>query len=237
MSYKKGWVEEPTVTKKEGPIGGLEFNHPAYGSIGAYRTTGQASLYGSDFRHQHYVTIYLKRSTLRRDLSNDWPHAHTELFEVALSEAQWATFVSSMNVGSGVQCTIKRTMGQQVPGLPDPQSRTEQFSHEVKERMAKGLNELNELAQMITTMGLSGKKQKELLDKITASKMQLTNNVKFVADQFDEHMEDTTEKAKIEINAYATHTLIGLGLDQLGKSSPIALEHLHGKSEDEPDEH
>lgn len=61
----------PTETTEKGPGGSMTtiLRHPAYGSISVSHVTGNANLYGSDFAHQHYVTITISRSELRRDLA------------------------------------------------------------------------------------------------------------------------------------------------------------------------
>ena len=63
---------------------------------------GSTNLYDSDFRHNHYMTITIRASELHRDLNRDWHFGRNELIEVALTESQWATFVSAPNMGSGL---------------------------------------------------------------------------------------------------------------------------------------
>ena len=55
-------TEPPVVTEDNSPMGGVKLNHPAYAKIGAYRVQGHATLYGSEFNHQHYVKVVIKRS-------------------------------------------------------------------------------------------------------------------------------------------------------------------------------
>lgn len=109
-------VEQPVVTDK----GDEEIiTHPAFAQISASRVSGGTYLYGSDFQHHNYVTISIKlsESHQRKGSGRDWAFGREEILEVALSEAQWATFVSTMNVGDGVQCTLSRKNGSFVPGL------------------------------------------------------------------------------------------------------------------------
>ena len=59
------------------------------------------------------------------------------IIEVAMSEAQWATFVSSLNQGSGVQCTLDYSMQDgSIPAIAAPKDRRTQFSQELQERFA-----------------------------------------------------------------------------------------------------
>lgn len=55
--------------------------------------------------------------------------------------------------------------------------------------------------------------------------MELRSNLPFVAKQFDEHMEDIVEDAKVEIHGYMTNTLQRAGMDVLKESLPLAIEH------------
>jgi len=109
--YERHDPQEPTIEVKKGPGNADEAveQHPAYAQIGANRVSGGAYLYGSDFKHQHYITIQIHDSELHRQLSGDRAHSKRRLIEIAMSEAQWATFVSSLNQGGGVQCTLEFT--------------------------------------------------------------------------------------------------------------------------------
>lgn len=62
--------------------------HPAFGQISVSRVAGHRHLYGSDFAHQHYVTLTIRGSEMHRSLARDWPYAREHLVEVSLSEAQ-----------------------------------------------------------------------------------------------------------------------------------------------------
>jgi hypothetical protein len=92
-----------------------DMTHPSWAMIGASRVShsaGGSALFDSDIRHQHTVTVSISTASRRRDLNRDWLHAEREFVEVEMSEAQWASFVSSMNAGSGVPCTIRRHAAQ-----------------------------------------------------------------------------------------------------------------------------
>src|SRR4051812_4593225 len=109
-------IVQPTVNEH-----GAE-RHPAWAMIGASRVQNGgpgATLFDSDIRHQHTVRVSISTASRRRDLNRDWLHAEREFVEVEMSEAQWASFVSSMNVGNGVPCTLRRCEGEyEVPGMP-----------------------------------------------------------------------------------------------------------------------
>lgn len=207
----------PTVTEAERNSTYIE--HPAFGMIRASRVSGNASLFGSDFVHHNYVTITICKAKTRRELSTDWDFAGDELIEVNLSEAQWATFVSSMNVGSGVTCTIDHILGEYLPFLPQPEQSNQQFKDEMQQQMADMQKELQSMASTLEG-AISKTKATELKTRMERLSSRLTGNLGFVAKQFDEHMERITEKAKIEINAHAINLVHQAGLEALANRAP-----------------
>lgn len=217
-------TEEPVYTLVENNR--TRITHPAFGQISASRVSGNTNLYGSDFNHHNYITITLSRSEVDRHLSNDWHYAKNEMFEVALSEAQWATFVSSLNIGGGVPCTIQHTLAASpgyTPALPNAPDRREQFAGEIAENMVEAQKALEELEILIMDSKLSGAAQKAMRDKLRMASREIGSSTKFVADQFDQHMETSVEKAKIEVNAYATRAIMAAGLDRLGVAPPVVM--------------
>ena len=134
-----------------------------------------------------------------------------------MSESQWATFVSSMNVGDGVPCTIRTLMGEYIPELPLSDQKTK-FARHASEANAKGLESLAKLSEAIGRMGLSKSKEKELQDLAATTLRELKSNTDYIAERFEEHMETTVEKAKTEVHGYMNHHLRSAGL--LGAAAP-----------------
>ncbi len=224
--------QEPTTEIYDGPSGGTIEKHPSYGNIGASRVTGHINLFGSDFTHQAYVAIRIHTSSMKRSLSNDWTYAEDELIEVALSEAQWATFVSAMNIGDGVPCTIQHIGKKDVPQIPEPPKRKRQFQDELGEHFELVNKALQDLKTTIESSNLSGKAKKEMLNHLATAYRNLTPNQKFVADQFGEHMETQIENAKIELAAYMQNAISRAGLTALANTvTPLQLEN---KPEEKP---
>jgi len=203
------------VCKNKDDLHGDTYEHPAFAQIGASRVSGGATLYGSDFQHQHFVTITIYRSELKRNLSMDWHYGHDELISVALSEAQWAAFVSSMNVGTGVCCTLQHVGGERVEQLKPPQKRNDQFKQEMADGMKKSAEMCDKLREALAQSGMSQKKQWDMQRMLDAIQAGIGGSANFIADQFGEHMEHVTERAKTEVNAYALRTLMGLGADAM----------------------
>jgi hypothetical protein len=133
---------------------------------------------------------------LHRDLSSDWIHGGDELIELSMSEAQWASFVTAMNIGDGVQCTLEYVGDERIPALPEPASRADQFASEMKRTVEASSKALRELSKEVEGMGLPKGKTRQILGSIGHALMQLESNAPYVAKRFDEHVEEGVEAAK-----------------------------------------
>lgn len=208
------------------PIHGSVERHPAYGLIEAHRWTGgSAFLYGSDFRHESGVSIAIKRSELCRGLSRDYAAERDVLIEVHLSEAQWATFVSTLNSGIGTQCTLRWLPDEDLPGIERVTERKKQFAEEMGEHLGR----LKEIAARLKAMEESGKFSKREIRDVRISLENFEPNVGFVAEQFREHVEEVTEHAKIEVSAYVAGAIQKAGLAALKGGGPISIEDSKGR--------
>lgn len=217
-------IEHPTVKRVETEFSKEIWTHPAYAQISVSRVSGETHLYGSDFNHQHYVSISIKSSCLHRTLSRDWPLATSqEYISIDMSEAQWAEFVSSFNVGSGVQCTLVSFKGEKISSLPPPESKEEKFKNEARETLTDALKALTGLSESIKTTKLSQKQQIDLLEQVDTVRRELLDTLPYVLDSFNEYMETTVQKAKVEINSHATHAIVKAGVEALGIEPVIKL--------------
>lgn len=209
---------------KDDPLSDSIERHPAYAQIQANRWTAGPTgvfLYGSDFRHNAGVSITISRSELHRGLSNDWPSSREELIEVNLSEAQWATFVSTLNAGTGPQCTLSHVAREGVPGIERGSDRKKQFKLEASE----ALKEAEAAAERLSELIEKGGRKTEMRDaiRIILSSFSSQSGVSFIAEQFGEHIEKVTEHAKIEVSAYIAGAIHRAGLVALKDGSPISL--------------
>lgn len=208
-------VQEPKLVEKD-RLHGDTYEHPAFGQIRVNRVSGHAHLFGSDFTHQHYVIVEIETCQLVRSLNHDRYHGDKPLIRVAMSEAQWAAFVSSMG-RSGPPCTIERLGFEGIPQLPPPQDRAKQFGGEMKGKLHKVLARLDE--------AIAGAKTKAQEKELRGIRQELTANLEFIAGSFDEHMENTVEAAKGEIHGYIQNQIERAGLQVLtGGQAPFALE-------------
>jgi hypothetical protein len=216
-------IQDIEVSQQDGPMAGTVHKHPAFGQIVASRIQGEKVLYGSDLKHRNFVTIRITGSELHRSNSKDWNFERQQYVEVALSEAQWATFVSSMNMGGGTPCTLVTMGGKSIPQLPDPESRREQFNGELSDTMRDALAQLQAMRAELADAKISATLRNSMTSRIDMAIQEITKNVPFVAEQFDRHLEQQVERAKTEINAYATVTLMRAGLENHGGKGPVQM--------------
>lgn len=219
-------IEEPKVLKT--PAHGHQdretTTHPAFGQISCARVSGKTALYGSDFIHRNFMAIRVATSSMDRTLSRDWHSERQQIIEVWLSEAQWATLVSSPNTGGGVPCTLKWTRETgEVPGLPPPKSRADQFTQEMKDTVGDALGRLDKAIRKLDSLGITKQKADQLREELQMARQEIRSNLPFVAQSFGEHVEDTIEAAKTEIHGFMQATIQRAGIAALS-GSPLPLE-------------
>lgn len=196
-------IVEPTATDR-----GYE-SHPAWVLIGASRVTGNAVLFDSDVRHQHYVVVKLSRAERKRELHHDWIHPRQEFIEVAMSEAQWASFVSSMNSGSGVPATLTFDLSAEnphVPGVPY-ESRLAESMSEVRTATVDAAAHVQE--------ALAAYKEHKTAGNLRSLEYAIENlpaNLEFAGTSLSGHAENVVQRAKADIEAFVTAKAQQLGL-------------------------
>jgi hypothetical protein len=183
--------------------------HPAWALIGAHRvsSTPGAVLFDSDLHHQHYVAVSIRAASRRRDLHRDWLHGHEEYIEVAMSEAQWASFVSSMNVGDGVPCTVERRGREQVPGMPY-QPRLAESMDEVDNAADEALQKINDAFEKY--------REHKTVTNLRALEFAIKHapsNMRFAAQSLSEHAENVVQRSRADIEAMVMVKAQQLGIE------------------------
>lgn len=204
----------PVAETKRENNGGVETvrEHPAFGTIGAYRFTsgGGIQLFGSPIKHHGGVTIRICQAKEYYSLHRSWVHAGSEIVDVTLSESQWATFVSTMNVGSGVPCTVNHH--QSGPLIPCPaiaeQSWAQKRSSDIKATAEQHLAQLQEIARQFDELMKKPTIRKGDLAEVQYLFLKAIHQApgayKFLADSVTEHTESLIESAKGEVTAFVT---------------------------------
>jgi hypothetical protein len=197
--------------------------HPAWVVVGASRVSHSppgAVLFDSDVRHQHYVVVQVSEAGRNRSLHQDRVRDGKKIVEFSMSEAQWASFVSSMNSGTGVPATLnfrESADDPQVPGMPyDP-------------RLAESLNEVRDAAteasEKVAQAFAAYKEKKTVgnLRHLEATIANMPSNVEFAAKSLSEHAENVVQRAKADIEAYVVNKASQLGIAASDIGTPFQL--------------
>jgi len=199
--------------------------HPSYGVIGWSRqhTVGGGdgpNLFGSDLKHGNLISIHIGRASRTRDLSKSWIFEDQRLIEVVMSASQFADFITTPNMGSGVPCTIKRTETEFTIDYPSYETEADLHKREVKETLKSAKTIGRTLMDKMKTMK-AGKTIKkgdftELMRGVEKMIQEVHDNVPFVENSFRKSMEKTIASGKAEIEAYIESRIRSAGLEHLG---------------------
>lgn len=207
-------------------------HHPSFGLLGFSRVSSSngINLFGSPHRHNHYITLTLHAACvdLNSNTSSRFYHPDKELFEVAMSAAQFGELVSSFNMGSGVPVTIEHVQGERCGACPENNRRKE-----VMDAFEKKVDDITEradqLSQDIEEKLLSGKllmeDRKQLAADLRTLIAQVRHNVPYVQQLFNESVDETVQSAKAELHEYFERNVAKFGLEQLQEK---LARHLDG---------
>lgn len=212
------------------------YTHPSYGQLEINRVQAAMPhpLYGSSIEHRDTIRIRLYTSTMKRMLNNDWHHTGKALFEIEMSQSQWAEFVCAAGLGGGIPCTIRYIQGEEIEEPPFISKRAE-FDEEFNDSLDKltmqikdAIREADSLLEKPTVTKGDRKKIRELL---YFAAQNLKSNLPFIKKSFTTQMDKTVVEAKGELEAYQMHR-ITRAAQQLVEKDKEAIEG--GVQEDLP---
>lgn len=198
------------------------YDHPSYGIITISRMTSnkKRSFYGSSMKHNQSICIQIRKSYKERALNHDWYMGGEPLIEIEMTPHQWAEFLSSMNIGDGVPCTIRCDRGNQYT-CPDEPSQRELFQKEFDQEVQKSMDSIQSAIQLWSQLAAKKSLTKADKDQITnlLQNIQTTfrSNIPFVQKSFNETLDNTVHAAKSELEAWQDNMLHALGVKALGE--------------------
>lgn len=192
--------------------------HPAFGMVQVNRhtVTPGAVLFDSDLRHGHTVVLSIMIASRKRDLNRDWIHSGREVVAVEMSEAQWASLVSSMGT-SGVPATLRRIQGERMPDLEyDP--RLAHSMDEVKTAAARTFDKIQEAVKAYEALDskATAKEKRAAFAKIQSATQYAAANIDFATKSLTEHAENVVQRSRADIEAMALQASEEMGLPQSG---------------------
>ncbi len=204
--------------------------HESYGQIHFSRTNGRENFYGSELTQEHYITMEVRNSEIIRDLTHDRYHPiGVPLIKIRMSSGQFSELITSMNSGTGTTCTIERLKGAKVADLPQQESRKEFVHREFQERMkdfAKTIKEKQvRAAELVKKKSLSKDDIRELTFHLDWLSTEITSNIPFFAEMFQETMDKVVFEAKTEVENAIQHKISVLGLNALHEQNNLLINN------------
>lgn len=218
------------------------YRHESYGTVQVSRRTGgHKVLFQSALKHNHTIALSIRPAEVQRNLNNDWVFSQEPGYiEVEMSEAQWASFVSSIGMGSGVPCTVNYAMTEGFKRMENPPEEggrggtREEFTKEFEQTVRERVENVKEAEQMVA--GLLDKKGnptkadlRRLKTLLGSASSGLANTASFILNQFEEQTEKNVEAAKSEFQAHAHQVVRTAGLEALGKDAEDRAKELENR--------
>lgn len=201
-------------------------SHPSYGMVGFNRVQGNPGrLYGDPLPgHATFVTLTVKRGSVRRDLGTDWHAGGEQILEINLSGEQFARLLTSMNVGDGVPCTIAWEAGKgRIERPPVQQSAPHRATDEAKEKIRGLLHKVKAKASEVEA-ALAEKKvpastRKEVGEVFLYLIRELGPNLQFAERVVEEQFQRAVTSSIAEINSAVTAVVEQTGIRELRRLS------------------
>lgn len=193
---------------------GEKTTHPSYGTIVFNRlhSSGKRALFGSSIKHRDTISMELCHAEITRGLNQDWVHGDNLIARVEMSYSQFAEAITSFGQGSGIPVTINYTeMDGRIPEC-DFVSKREQFTDEFKAKKEAVMEESQQLLQDVADLfsqkkTLTKSDKEQIMSKLKRLNMDISGNMDFIVDQFNEQMDKTVMEAKGEIESFCQNKI------------------------------
>lgn len=198
------------------------FKHESYGLVAFSHRSGNPKLFHSALEnHSNYITLQIKTCSLVRSEEGDRLQGpmNGDLLEVDLSASQFAELLTTMNIGVGTACTIRRLNNKQVEPPPDIDSQPENMRVEVKAKAKsfaeKILARAGEVRELLKKPALNKSDRASILNVIDTVAMELKENMPFMVTLYQEATEKIINSAKAEIEGFMVSAIRQAGLQAL----------------------
>jgi len=199
-----------------------EAEHESFGLVRFSRVSGGTRLFGSHLdQHQHYISMTVSRAKVCHSLSYDRHHpCGGDLIEVAMSAAQFAEAITSLNSGVGAPCTLVYIDRVRMEDVPDEAQIEHEKIRDGFEQKIEHVTTSLERARDVFERLVEGKAikkndAKEVLKVVTKAAQELRRNAPFIIDQFRESADRVVTSAKAEVEAYTALVLQRAGMEAI----------------------
>lgn len=211
---------EEKKTQRTGPLGGVEYEHPSYGiaSFNRVQMSYDQALFGSSLRHRQGITLTLSEARLHRsDLHNDHVFTDKRIIELMMSPSQFADLITGLNHGQGTPVTIHWREGHGQVDDPPYHSKVDEFTQEFADHADDVASACDTVIEDARRRKLSG----VFIKRLEGLRMQIRNNMPFMAKQFTTQMQRTASEAKAEVEAFVSGMIRSTGIETLREQTPL----------------
>ena len=198
-----------------------EFKHPSFGMLGFSKVNGNSGyLFGTNVQPDNYIEMRLYTGRMKRDDIEDNFYPDDNILTVKMSPVQFSELITSMNYARGVPCTITSFNGKKVEQAKNIENRKTFSARSFNDKMSKFAASINKnmttAEKLIAKKNLSKKDQEELRMMLYRIQTELTSNIPFFRQMFQEEMDKIVVDAKAEIDAAMQHAVTKAGIKALG---------------------
>jgi hypothetical protein len=204
--------------------------HESFGLVRIARNQCGGSkhrLFGSHLdSHSSTFTLTVERSArYHSELAYDRFHADhdaktTEIVEIEMNSAQFVELMTSLNMGAGIPCTLRRVSGVRMENVPDEhrteaQLIAENFSRDMKDVAASVKPLTTKIATLMGKASLGKSDRQEVLSLVGMIVRKFDDHAPFVMKQFIASTRSMITSGKAEVEAYANSVIYAAGLEHL----------------------
>ena len=203
--------------------------HESYGQIDFSRINSNGQeFYGSELQQGNYIQMTVHESEHIKNLSSDYYYPTKRILQLRMSNNQFSEMITSMNYGSGVPCTLEIANGKVIEPIKKNESHKEFIHRKMKNRMTDFADRLKEntkrTKELVAKKTLSKADQQELKNMVEHMSTEITSNIPFFMETFQETMDDVVADAKTEIEGAIQHKVNVLGLEKLHEQNKLLLK-------------
>jgi len=181
-------------------------------------------MFGSSIKHRNGIKIRLYQAEHERSLASDYYYGRDLLFEVHLSQNQFAEMITTPNVGDGVPCTIRYVLGKSM-AEPPFESKAQTFRDEFVQKAQKitedGTLYMKEALDILRNKTALNKTDRQvILNAFAMLRQSINSDMPFLQRQFHEQMDKTITEAKNEIESFIEHKIRTIGIEAIRNEMP-----------------
>lgn len=207
------------VIDKDGAHEATAFRHPSFGTVSLHRYTGGGKQFMSPINTHGGMKIVVHSARLLHDFSlgTDSVYAEDTLFEFEMSFTQFAEFVTSQGIGSGVPCTLRYVDGMSIQPCEVPTA-LERLEDNARESMNRAVADVQRImseieSEMSGPGALSATRKKEIWEKFQRAASRVYQKPSWLMQMWTETVQETLTHAKSEFSHWARDLASRAGID------------------------